>query len=73
MTNTPNIFYTVAQFLTLMGGLNWGLIGLFDFNLVQILFHNAKLIQGIYILVGLSSLYLFIEFIKFLMIKSVKP
>ncbi len=47
-------------FLTLLavGGLNWGLIGLFDFNLVSALFGNGTWLERIvYMLVGVSALY----------------
>ncbi len=47
-------------FLTLLavGGLNWGLIGLFDFNLVSALFGSGTWLERIvYMLVGVSALY----------------
>lgn len=44
--------------LVIIGGLNWGLVGLFDFNLVTML---TSFLPGldriVYILVGLSALY----------------
>ncbi|MBN1783405.1 MAG: DUF378 domain-containing protein [Alphaproteobacteria bacterium] len=43
--------------LLVIGGLNWGLIGLLDFNLVTYLFGGTLLTKIIYILVGLSALY----------------
>ena len=50
----------IAMILVLIGGLNWGLIGLFDLNLVAILFGTAILAQLIYILVGVSALWLIV-------------
>ena len=48
--------FTGLLFL-IVGGLNWGLIGLFDFNLVSYIFgDNTFLTRTIYILVGLGSL-----------------
>ncbi len=48
-----------ALWLTIIGGLNWGLIGLFDFNLVAAVFGGGNLISRIvYILVGLSAVWL---------------
>jgi len=48
-----------ALVLVIIGGLNWGLLGLFKFNLVDTLFSSAPFIsQIVYILVGLSALYL---------------
>lgn len=48
-------------FLTIgtVGAINWGLIGLFDFNLVTFLFgFNSLAERGVYVLVGLSGLYM---------------
>lgn len=43
--------------LTIIGAINWGLIGLLDFNLVTYLFGNKSLLTNIiYSLVGLSGL-----------------
>ena len=48
----------LAQILLIIGGLNWGLVGLLDLNLVAILFGEGSLISRIiYILVGLSALW----------------
>lgn len=44
--------------LLAIGGLNWGLVGLFDFNLVAALFGEMSLItRVVYILVGCAALY----------------
>ena len=50
----------IAMILVLIGGLNWGLVGLFDFNLVATLFGTTVLAQLVYILVGISALWLII-------------
>lgn len=43
--------------ITIIGGINWGLIGLLDFNLVAALFGAESIIPRIvYSLVGLTSL-----------------
>ena len=48
----------IAQVLLVVGGLNWGLVGLFDFNLVAALFGlDSFLSNTVYILVGLAGLY----------------
>jgi hypothetical protein len=48
----------LAQILLIIGGLNWGLVGLLDLNLVATLFGEGSLISRIiYILVGLSALW----------------
>lgn len=43
--------------LVVIGCINWGCIGLFNMNLVTMLFGNSLLTRIIYILVGLSGLY----------------
>nr|WP_313974598.1 DUF378 domain-containing protein [uncultured Psychrobacter sp.] len=49
----------IAYTLTIVGGLNWGLVGAFDFNLVAAIFGDQTLLSRIvYILVGLSAAYL---------------
>lgn len=47
-----------ALLLIIVGGLNWGLVGLFDFNLVEALFGEASaLSRVVYTLVGLAALW----------------
>lgn len=44
--------------LVTVGALNWGLVGLANINLVELLFGAwPALVQIVYILVGLSGLY----------------
>ena len=48
-----------ALTLTIVGAVNWGLIGVFKFDLVSFLFGSMSWISRIvYILVGLAGLYL---------------
>ena len=48
----------LAATLVLVGGLNWGLVGLFNFDLVSALFGaDSMLARIVYILVGLSALW----------------
>ena len=48
--------------LMIIGALNWGLVGLFQFNLVAFLFGSMSLLTRIiYVLVGLSAVYNIIE------------
>lgn len=48
----------VALWITIIGGLNWGLIGLFDFNLVSAIFGvMTAATRIVYTIVGLASLY----------------
>lgn len=49
----------IALTIAIIGALNWGLIGIFNFNLVGFIFGDMTLFSRIiYILVGLSGLYL---------------
>lgn len=49
----------VALILTIVGGVNWGLIGLFKFDLVAWIFggQDAVLSRIIYTLVGLCAIW----------------
>lgn len=48
----------ITLILAIVGGLNWGLVGLFDFNLVAALFGAGSAVsRTIYVLVGLSAVY----------------
>jgi len=48
----------IALILVIIGGLNWGLIGLSDYNLVDAIFGTASVGSAIvYVLVGLAALY----------------
>lgn len=49
----------IALVLVIVGGLNWGLVGLFKFDLVAAIFGNLSAVSRVvYTLVGLSALYL---------------
>jgi uncharacterized membrane protein YuzA (DUF378 family) len=48
----------LAVFLLIVGGLNWGLVGVADFDLVATLFGKMSgFTRLIYTLVGISALY----------------
>lgn len=48
----------IALLLVIIGAVNWGLIGLFNLNLVSLLFGVGTILSNIvYILVGISGLY----------------
>ena len=52
-----------ALILSIVGALNWGLIGLFRFDLVAFLFGNMSLLSRIiYVLVAVCGIYLFTLF-----------
>jgi len=49
----------IALILVIVGGLNWGLVGLLDFDLVATLFGDMSSIsRAVYALVGLSAVVL---------------
>lgn len=48
----------IALALVIIGAINWGLIGIFNFNLVDTIFGTMSIISRIiYILVGISGLW----------------
>lgn len=48
----------IVAILLVIGGLNWGLVGLFHFNLVNFLFGSLPAIERIiYVIVGVAALY----------------
>ncbi|OGJ17891.1 DUF378 domain-containing protein [Candidatus Pacearchaeota archaeon RBG_13_36_9] len=48
----------IALILLIIGGLNWGLVGIVDFNLVTAIFGSIEtLVTIIYVLVGVAALY----------------
>ncbi len=51
------ILQKCALVLTIIGAINWGLIGLFDFNLVSMITGGVDVIERIiYILVGIAGI-----------------
>ncbi len=47
----------LVAILLVVGGLNWGLVGLFNVNLVAALFGTSVVATIVYALVGFSALY----------------
>ena len=51
--------------LVIVGGLNWGLVGLANFDLVATLFGASSVLSRVvYILVGLSAIYVAVVSMK---------
>lgn len=49
---------TIALVLIIIGAINWGLIGLFSFNLVELIFGDMTVLARIiYGLVGIAGLW----------------
>lgn len=53
----------IAYILVIVGALNWGLFGLFGFNLVSFVFGGARVVGSIivYSLIALSAVWLIIS------------
>lgn len=55
----------LTQVLLIVGGLNWLLVGAFDFDLVAALFGDmSPLSRVVYVLVGLSAIYQIIPLVS---------
>lgn len=55
----------IAVILLIVGGLNWGLVGLFRFDLIAALFgYMSWFSRLLYILVGISAIYVIAIFFK---------
>jgi uncharacterized membrane protein YuzA (DUF378 family) len=53
--------HMVTFILVVVGALNWGLVGALDFNLVNMLLGAWPMVEKlVYILVGLSAVYLLV-------------
>lgn len=53
--------HMVSFVLVVVGALNWGLVGLLNFNLVDMLLGSWPMLENlVYILVGLSAVYLLV-------------
>ena len=51
----------IAIILVIIGGLNWGLVGLFNFDLVAAIFGAmSSLSRIVYTLVGLAAIYIIV-------------
>lgn len=48
----------IAAILLIVGGLNWGLVGLFNFNLVGAIFGVGFIARLVYVLVGVAAVYM---------------
>ena len=54
----------VTFVLVMIGGLNWGFVGFFDFNLVEAILGTGLITTIVYALVGLSSLWMIYHMTK---------
>lgn len=60
-----NFLDILAYLLVVVGGVNWGLIGFFDYNLVAEIFgFDSTFTNIIYAAVGVAALYMLYTFFK---------
>ena len=56
---TKQFFLWLTMILVIIGAINWGLVGIFNFDLVGAIFGNmSALSRIIYSLVGIAAIYL---------------
>jgi uncharacterized membrane protein YuzA (DUF378 family) len=60
-TYINKLVFKIAMILLIIGGLNWLLVGIFNFNLVKGVFGESFLATLIYILVGVSALVIMFD------------
>ena len=64
--NKLNFLDYLSLVLVIVGGLNWGLVGALNFNLVSTIFGDMSTLSRIvYVLVGLAAIYLLTVLAKF--------
>ena len=52
----------VAMILTIVGAVNWGLVGAFNFNLVDVLVGSwPVIVRIVYVIVGLAGLFVLVN------------
>lgn len=59
-----NVIDWIASILVIMGGLNWGLMGVFKFNFVDWVFGTMSVVSRIvYIVVAVAALWMIFRLI----------
>ncbi|MEK6953217.1 MAG: DUF378 domain-containing protein [Nanoarchaeota archaeon] len=48
----------IAIILAIIGSINWGLVGLFNLNMVESVLGTSVIATIVYVLVGLAGIYL---------------
>ncbi|MEG2014620.1 MAG: DUF378 domain-containing protein [Clostridia bacterium] len=72
MKKTFNVISVIALILVIIGAINWLLVGIFDFNLVEVITGGFNWIaRTIYIVVGVSGIYMLVWLImsKFMLLQ----
>ncbi len=64
----------VTLLLVIVGGINWGLVGALQFDLVAAIFggQDAPLARVVYVLVGLSALWQIMPLLKAVSVDEVR-
>jgi uncharacterized protein len=66
-----NKLYILSKLLTIIGALNWGFVGLLNFDLVAAIFGKKSFLSRlVYTLVGLAGISLIINKVKCLAMKK---
>jgi uncharacterized membrane protein YuzA (DUF378 family) len=61
MCDKKNLLQLVAFILVVIGALNWGLVGLFGLNVVNVVLGSIEIVERIvYVLVGVAAIVLII-------------
>lgn len=56
--NNEKMLHMIAFTIVVIGGLNWGAVGLLHVNLVTVLFGDTLMAMVTYLVIGLSAIYL---------------
>lgn len=56
----------LAYLLVVVGGLNWGLVGFLQLNVVEMLLGSVpSAVQVVYVLVGVSAVWMLVDYAKY--------
>ena len=55
-----NVINCIAKIIALIGALNWGAIGFFDYNFVTAIFSNLETAHIIYDIVGVAAVWVLV-------------
>ena len=59
--------------LIMIGALNWGIVGLFDTNVIAEVFGSGTVSDVLYVLVGVSALFLMPRLLSDLHVSGARP
>ncbi|MFA9397171.1 MAG: DUF378 domain-containing protein [Clostridiaceae bacterium] len=54
----------ISFILIIIGAINWGLLGLFNFNLVGFIFGSGAIARIVYILIGVAGVVMLIFLVR---------